>query len=417
MKADDITPYLMFEGVTPDFNEIEKLECLSRGIDNMNVNVYGIKDGSTGKTDYIAVNDFWKVYTFNATNLTTFGPVTAKVPNRDKTPTGSFAFLNFLSSAHPLPESDTSNHVTFLSSVSLLPWEKSTISLVRLKSVHDRELIARWPVEKVPYMHSFSVTKHYAVFFASPFYVNTLKMIKNAKPFLSLDWLPEEKTTVYVVNTTSGEVITLKTDTMFCMHHLNAFEADDGSIVVDVSSYPSPEFVADLQIEILMDVKKRNAFDPHALLKRYVIDVTSGMITLQRFEASIHVPYSVNLDMPVINENYRYKKYCYVYGIVLKHDNISLSSIALVKKNLCGLKDQDASWTVQGHYPVEPWFIPSPNAKDEDDGILMVPVIDGFNSTSYLAILDAKTMHTVNIAYLPTVVPYSLHGRFFTEIV
>ena len=406
----------MFEGVVPDFNEADKLICLARGIDNMNVNVYGITDQDTGKTDYIAVNDFWKVYTFNATSLTTFGPVTAKVPSSEKHDTGEFAFLNFLSSAHPLPESDSPSHVTFLSSVSLDPFVKSTISLVRLKSVHDRHLIARWSVDKVPYMHSFSVTKKYAIFFASPFYVNVLKMIKSAKPFASLDWLPDEPTTVYVIEISTGKVTTLKTDTMFCMHHVNAFEADDGLIVVDVSSYPSPEFVSDLQIEILMNRTRRNAFDPHALLKRYVIDMSAGEITLQHFEPSIHVPYSVNLDMPAINENYRYKDYCYVYGIVLKHDNISLSSIALVKKNLCGNTTEDASWKLNGHYPVEPWFVPTPNAKHEDDGILMVPVINGNNATSYIAILDAKTMHMVNWSYLPTILPYSLHGRFFTEI-
>lgn len=405
----------MFEGVTPDFNEIQKLECLSRGIDNMNVNVYGIQDENTGKRDYIAVNDFWKVYTFNATNLTTFGPVTADVPKNAQNSEQSFAFLNFLSSAHPLPESETTHHITFLSSVSLVPWVENKISLIRIRSVHDRELVASWSVAKVPYMHSFSVTKHYAVFFASPFYVNTEKIIKSAKPFESLDWKPEERTTVYVVEIKTGKVTTLKTDTMFCMHHVNAFETED-KIVVDVSSYPSPEFVSDLQIEILMDIKKRNAFDPHALLKRYVIDITTGDVTLDYFEPSIFVPYSVNLDMPVINEVYRYHKYCFVFGIVLKHDNISLSSIALVKKNLCGEAHRDASWTFKGHYPVEPCFVASPNATEEDDGVLLVPIINGYNSKSYLAILDAKTMQIVNKAYLPTFVPYSLHGRFFTEI-
>lgn len=417
VKANDITPYLMFEGVTPDFNEIEKLESLARGIDNMNVNVYGIHDSDTGKTEYIAVNDFWKVYTFNATNLKTLGDVTAKVPSKKKTPSGSFAFLNFLSSAHPLPEPETKNHLTFLTSVSLVPWIKSTISLIRINSVHKRELIAKWTVDKVPYMHSFSCTKHYAVIFASPFYVNTLKMIKSAKPFESLDWFPAEQTTIYVIKLASGEVTTLHTATMFTMHHVNAFETNDGQIVVDVSSYPGPDFVSDLQVEILLNPAKRNSFDPYALLKRYVIDPTLGDIKLEYFEPSAKVPYSAKIDMPAINEKYRYQKYCYVYGITLKYDNISLSSIAVVKKNLCGEKDKDAAWTLKGHYPVEPWFIASPGATEEDDGVLMVPIIDGYNGTSYLAILDTKTMDIVNKAYLPTVLPYSLHGRFFPDVV
>jgi hypothetical protein len=36
-----------------------------------------------------------------------------------------------------------------------------------------------------------------------------------------------------------------------------------------------------------------------------------------------------------INENYRSKEYCYVYGTVMKIDNSTLSRLAIVKKDLC----------------------------------------------------------------------------------
>ena len=405
----------MFEGVIPKFNEIQKLESLARGIDNMNVNVYSMYNSNERRYQYVALNDFWKVYEFNPSNLTTLGHVTAPVPKGHAS--GSFAFLSFLSSAHPLPEVNTNNHFTFVSSVSIIPGVKSKISLVRIMNVNKRNLVTQWEVDKVPYMHSFSVTSNYVIFFASPFYVNVEKMIRYAEPIDSLDWYGEESTTVYVVNINSGSVTTIKTENVFTMHHVNAFETTEGKIIVDVSSYPSPDFVKNLKIEILRDPVKRNQFDAHALLKRYEIDVEARTMLMNSFEVSANVPFAAFIDMPTINEKYRFKHYCKVYGIVLKKDNTTLSKISLAKKDLCGDIEEDAEWFEEGHYPVEAVFIATPGGKREDDGYLLVPVLDGYKNKTYMAILSAQSMKIVNKAYLPTIVPFSLHGRFFEEVV
>lgn len=135
-------------------------------------------------------------------------------------------------------------------------------------------------------------------------------------------------------------------------------------------------------------------------------------------QGSEHLPYCAMLDMPVINEDMvRSKHYCYVYGLVLKWDNTSLASIALVKKDMCNEGQGDAAWHLDGHYPVEPWFQPSPGATREDDGLILVPVLDGKAEHSYLLVLDAANMTEVARAPLPTYLPYSLHGRFFTDVV
>ena len=411
-----ISPYLMFEGVIPPFNEAQKLEALTRGIDNMNVNIYSFTGDSVNDGRFVLLNDFWKVYEFDPLTLETKRSVTAEVPHK-KGSKDQFAFLNMLSSAHPLPESGTKSQLTFLSSVSLIPWIKSTISLIRIISLDKREVVCSWEVDKVPYMHSFSATHNYAILFASPFYVNTLKMVKSAEPFLSLDWNQREATQVYVIHLKTGELTVLETDNMFTMHHVNAYELDDKNIIVDVSSYPNPDFVSNLQMDILLDPQKRNNFDAHARLVRYVIDMSTSVITREPLYISERAPFSINIDMPVINEEYRYTEYCYAYGVVLKYTNTSLGSIAIAKKNMCGNASQDAFWAMEGHYPVEPWFVPLPGHGPEDAGYIMVPVIDGTREKSYLAIIDARNMTLVNKADLPTIVPYNLHGRFFEDIV
>ncbi|XP_033762841.1 beta,beta-carotene 15,15'-dioxygenase-like [Pecten maximus] len=417
VEKNDIASYLMFESVVPKFNEFQKLEALARGIDNMNVNVYKFTDQSHGnRSQYVVLNDFWKIYQIEPSSLTTLNSVTAAVPSGKHS--GGLAFLSFLSSAHPLPESGTLNHFTFLSSVSIIPGIKSKMSLVRIKSTTEREVVAEWNVDRVPYMHSFSVTTNYVIIFAAPFYINVGKILRTAEPFESLDWFKNEDTEIYVIHIKTGHIQKMAIPNVFTMHHINAFERDS-KIVVDISAYPSPAFVKNLEVAILRDFDRRNNFDAHAMVKRYVIDLVNNHATLVTFETneSNGISCADKLDLPTINEEYRYKDYCFVYGVVLKWDNVRLSRIAIVKKDLCG-KNRDGMWFVPNHYPVESWFVPSPShlSKGEDDGYLLVPVLDGVKKTSYLAFIDARTMKTTHRAYLPTPVPFGLHGRFFPEL-
>jgi carotenoid cleavage dioxygenase-like enzyme len=65
---------------------------------------------------------------------------------------------------------------------------------------------------------------------------------------------------------------------------------------------------------------------------------------------------------------------------------------------------------------MEGWFVPDPKGTVEDDGVLMVPVLDGNLGKSYLVILDPKTMKPITKAYLPIAVPFHFHGRFIENI-
>ncbi|XP_063421205.1 beta,beta-carotene 15,15'-dioxygenase-like [Mytilus trossulus] len=412
IAKDDIAPYLMFESVKPSFNEFQKMEALVRGIDNMNVNVYRFFNRQGNNYEYAVLNDFWKIYQINPTSLDTISPVTADLPHKGHS--GSYTFLSFLSTAHPLPEYGTSNHFTFVSSVSLIPGIKSRISLIRIKSMEEREEIASWPVDRVPYMHSFSVTKNYVIIFAAPFFVNVMNMVRYAAPIKGLDWKANEPTTVYVINLKTKAVTSLETDNVFTMHHVNAFESGS-EIIVDISSYPSPNFVKNLEVSILKDPIKRNLFDAHAYLRRYIINLSKESIMFEPIQGSKAVPFSHNLDLPTINENYRYKDYCFVYGLVLKIDNVTLSREAIVKKDLCR-DNNDKYWYVENHYASEAVFIPSPTKKTEDDGYLIVPILDGYQKKSYIAIIDAVSMEIINKADLPTYVPFNLHGRYFDGV-
>ena len=72
-------------------------------------------------------------------------------------------------------------------------------------------------------------------------------------------------------------------------------------------------------------------------------------------------------------------------------------------------------WFKEDHFPTEPNFIPRPGATEEDDGVLLSTVLGGDRNSSYLLILDAKTMQPVAEANAPIFVPYSSHGTAWPE--
>lgn len=240
-------------------------------------------------------------------------------------------------------------------------------------------------------------------------------------PFECLDWHGDMPSTLYVVNLATGRLSTLLMDNVFTMHHVNAFDLDDGRIVLDISAYPDPGFVASLRLNTLRDSARRDAFPAHAQLQRYEVDLATNRV--QRIHLTPPTPAFIDyLDMPGINEKLQSRPYCFVYGLALKIDNVSLSRTAIVKRDMCG-GQRDRYWHVESHYPVEPLFLPDPRPgedgeeREEDEGLVLVPMIDGLAGRSYMAVLDARNLSLVSSADLPTLLPYSLHGRFFPEVV
>merc|ERR1712158_350232 len=68
------------------------------------------------------------------------------------------------------------------------------------------------------------------------------------------------------------------------------------------------------------------------------------------------------------------------------------------------------------HYSGEPIFIPRPDGTSEDDGVLLVIVLDGATQLSYLLLLDGQSFETLAEARLETFIPMSIHGSWYDEI-
>ena len=69
-------------------------------------------------------------------------------------------------------------------------------------------------------------------------------------------------------------------------------------------------------------------------------------------------------------------------------------------------------WSEDGCFPGEPVFVARPDARDEDDGVLLSVVFDGRSERSFLLVLDAASLEELGRAEVPHQIPFGFHGQF-----
>jgi len=275
------------------------------------------------------------------------------------------------------------------------------------------QLVATFVPKKTSSIHSFSITENYAIFFYYPVTIDGPKMFETGfHVFELLQWLDNEMTEVYVVNLKTGEVRQFETEPTYSAHHANAYE-DGDDLVVDLCPTPYINLRTYLELEKQLNppkVSKGISTTADQEFTRYRINTKTGLVVPSQFPNSIKNKFINNFDFPTINEDYRGKSYCIVYG----WSAIDYSRQALVKKNVCD-STKDLVHYVENHYSSEMHFLPRPGGSGEDDGVLVTIVFDGPKEQSYLLLLDAKTFRPIDRAYLSHHIPWSAHGMHFPE--
>ena len=74
------------------------------------------------------------------------------------------------------------------------------------------------------------------------------------------------------------------------------------------------------------------------------------------------------------------------------------------------------SWDVDNCYPSEPVFIPRPDTKREDDGVVLSAVIGVKGQRSFLLVLNGENMREVARAYIPVKLVPLFHGEFLQDV-
>ncbi|KAI1419295.1 carotenoid oxygenase [Xylaria sp. FL1777] len=230
-----------------------------------------------------------------------------------------------------------------------------------------------------------------------------------------------------------GVVATFESPAGFFFHSINSFEDYDEStgdihIFCDVIEYPSTDIIRAFEMDVLLNAKGREEI--------YVKDERRIRSCLQRIvrhrfrvpvnkidessptdsEKVLEIKAPRAGELPTINPCYMTRKYRYVYS--LANRGYSTLYDTIVKTDL--VTRQTISWQgPRGHTPGEAIFVPCPRQlgdgdgdgdKNEDDGILLSVVLDGFGKTSYLICLDAKTMEELGRAVCDWAIAHGFHG-------
>ncbi|KAF7688698.1 hypothetical protein HF521_013505 [Silurus meridionalis] len=250
---------------------------------------------------------------------------------------------------------------------------------------------------KPSYYHSFAMSENYLMFIEQPIKLDLLKILTSRMRGKSIDdciyWDPKQETVFHVVNKHTGKVSSVKyhTKALTTFHQINAFE-ENGFLIVDMCCSDDGQA---LKIYFLQNLRKSGEeLDEVFCMSEDLHD--KELLDYGGFEFP-HIHY----------DRCNTKPYRYFYGCGFGH----LVGDSLIKMDLESKKLK--AWHQPGLYPSEPVFVPSPNAEEEDDGVILSVVLTPMEDKgTFLLVLDAKTFEEVGRAKVSVNIPSSFHGTF-----
>ncbi|KAJ3226928.1 hypothetical protein HDU81_007005 [Chytriomyces hyalinus] len=298
------------------------------------------------------------------------------------------------------------------------------------------KILAKFNDPHVAYQHSFSSTQRYVIVQLWPMSYGWKGMkIATSSCFTdAMEWDAERAARFVVIDRIEQQVVAeYSGPAEYCFHTINAFEDEDGDIVMDFLMCKSGEAIHAFEVPLLrngaadiQEVKKMRDLI-YAKFTRMKLKGLEGVkaryaarggvgaaVADDAPPAEVVLENPLSMELPSINPSWRYKQeYRFVYSVsTLKSDMHShLLFDSLVKLDI---KTQThLSWWKVGHSPSEPIFVANPDSNgQEDDGVILSVVLDGTLAKSYLLVLDARTMKEVATADVGQAIPYGLHGSF-----
>ena len=264
------------------------------------------------------------------------------------------------------------------------------------------------PVPDGPMMHDFALTGKYVVLFDLPvtFSLNAVTQGKEL-PYV---WNPGHPARVGLLprDGSSSAVQWIGIDPCWVFHTLNAYDMDDGTVLVDLCQYN-----AGFDVSTLWD-----AHGP-VTLDRWTIDPAAGTVRQQRLDdRGQEFP---RVDDRIISKPNRYG-YSAVIGDVTRAITVAGDFADDAFSNAI-LKHDLAKGTTEAHEfgrdatVGEAVFAPSGPDAGEDDGYVMTFVHNPDRGAADLVILAAQdfTADPVARVHLPARIPLGFHGNWMPD--
>lgn len=276
------------------------------------------------------------------------------------------------------------------------------------------------------YAHSFASTKNYVIMIIWPYlfkaYGTTLLSQMSCHFFLclgmsvlyyknyvdSLSFDSTQTVKFHVIDRKTGQMVRVyEHEAFYVFHTVNAYEDEQGDILIDASAYDNANVVQELSLKHLRSCSLK--FSPSSLRRWRLPLSTQASLGQRNGTALQEFKVETRIELPRTNDKVHQKKYRFVYGVSQSDEcKVPFDSIVKIDVETKEVKRFHKANCVPG----EAIFVAQPNGKDEDDGILMSVMLDGRQNASYLVIIDAKTMKEIANAQAPAVIPFGFHGCF-----
>ncbi|MFP4508616.1 MAG: carotenoid oxygenase family protein [Spirochaetaceae bacterium] len=194
---------------------------------------------------------------------------------------------------------------------------------------------------------------------------------------------------------------TVETEALYVFHFPNGFVRDDGTIVVDACVMDHFPSAADIR-GLLHGVKPAHPFS--ALLTRFEIDPESGSVSRRTVS-------DLPMELPTVNPAYRNRDYRYVWGMADPPGRSETGALHGIAK-FDVQTGQDVFVDFFPGFPGEPLFVPKEHGGNasEDEGWILVLVVDTIEEAGRIHVLDAQTMEETARLRLPQAVHVGFHG-------
>ncbi|KNE55150.1 hypothetical protein AMAG_01073 [Allomyces macrogynus ATCC 38327] len=380
------------------------------------------------------------------------------------------AFRGIMSSAHEQYDPITGEYFQFLQEPG--PVIRTHVFSLSKDHPEGGEILATIPSRHASYIHAFGLTPNYIILICCPYYwaYGGIGIVFTKQVASALEWHGNTPTYFHVVDRhLKKHVATYESDPFFFFHTINAFEepvktadgSSDVNLTVDLCAYRTPSAIQEMYMEKFRSgtTNFENTYVRRYTLARVRTCAAAGTATgtastllgsLRNWlwarrdssaPAEVAIDASVSStatagtcpratfeirsgpgpELPVISPFAAMcPQYQYAYSVV---GTARMPFDSLAKTNV--QTSAMTEWRAYGCYPCEPVFVPSPAAAAqsagggfvaaiEDDGVVLSVVLDGFRSTSFVLVLDAKTFTERARASLDpgAVVPFGFHGAF-----
>ena len=258
-----------------------------------------------------------------------------------------------------------------------------------------RREVGRVPLRRVPYIHSFAITRTKIVLVVAPYDLMPAGLLWSKRPLSEhYRWSPENGTRIVVMDRGSGRFVQHEGPPFFFFHTVNAFDLRHGAIQLELLSYDDASIIR--KGMLMSEIRCNGLPSLTPSLQRITIDPNRSDFRMD----TVGPP--VGFEFPMIHyARASGRHHRYIWGSDLTH---------LIRVDT--KTDEATQRSLDGVTFGEPVFVANPEGSEEDDGVLLTVGSSAISLGGEMTIWDARTLDVLARITVPIAIPLGFHGSF-----